>query len=104
VIILGCNAVVIVIVVVSAFLAASVIWHELAKVRVPVTACTECGGSGSAANTGGFEDEDCPRCHGSGADPEDDEAAEDDDEDDEETPEDPDRIRDWAIADRMEAL
>lgn len=75
------------------FLIASVLWHEGAKVRPFAIACGDCEGSGSAADAGGFDGEDCPTCFGSAEQP-----------DDEWMPYDPDRQRDWDIADAQEAM
>lgn len=76
---------------VAGFVGACVVWHELTKIGPFAIQCDDCEGSGEAV--GGFPGEDCPTCYGSGEDP-----------DDEWLPYDPDRQRDWDIADRLEAM
>lgn len=72
--ILFCYGVILVVVVATACLIGAVAWHEWVKIHVFAIACSDCEGSGSAAGAGGFEDEECPTCWGSGAeiDPDDD--------------------------------
>lgn len=81
-----CNALWLAIVGLFGFVAVSVLLHEFVGVHAYVVICPDCDGPWRDPDYEG-----CDTCGGTG------------ELDDEEFPEDPDRARDWAVADAMEA-